>query len=162
LPIRERVRRSSPLMWQDPFTLVIALSKEGTASGELYLDDGVGYSHLSGEFIWRDFSIDKGVLRSTDKARSNARELGETFDLAGYEPEGNAWAVKVGHVRLEKIVILGMKSRPHKGVMSRGVAMDWEWEAGVQCNGRKEGVASRLTVKNPELKIVGDWELVFA
>ena len=36
---KERVRRSSALMRDDPYTLVVALAKDGTAAGQLYIDD---------------------------------------------------------------------------------------------------------------------------
>ncbi|KAH7098279.1 alpha-glucosidase [Auriculariales sp. MPI-PUGE-AT-0066] len=40
LPTRERPRRASPLMKRDPFTLTVALNRDGAAKGALYLDDG--------------------------------------------------------------------------------------------------------------------------
>src|SRR3954453_8534082 len=56
LPTRERPRRSSPLMRHDPFTLRIALDKNGKARGELYLDDGETFAHWDGEIVWREFT----------------------------------------------------------------------------------------------------------
>ncbi|KAJ7840497.1 glycosyl hydrolases family 31-domain-containing protein [Mycena olivaceomarginata] len=56
MPTRERPRRSSPLMKLDPFTLRVALSKAGSARGELHLDDGVTHSHEKGQFVWREFA----------------------------------------------------------------------------------------------------------
>ncbi|KAJ7821563.1 hypothetical protein B0H14DRAFT_2831170 [Mycena olivaceomarginata] len=40
----------------DPFTLRVALSKAGSARGELHLDDGVTHSHEKGQFVWREFA----------------------------------------------------------------------------------------------------------
>ena len=40
IPMKTRYRRSSKLMKSDPYTLVIALDEEGSASGKLYVDDG--------------------------------------------------------------------------------------------------------------------------
>ena len=40
VPTRERPRRSSPLMKNDPFTLRVALGNTCSARGELYVDDG--------------------------------------------------------------------------------------------------------------------------
>ena len=59
MPIRERPRRASTLMKKDPFTLRITLSKSGSARGELYMDDGVSYSHQQGQVIWREFIFNR-------------------------------------------------------------------------------------------------------
>jgi alpha 1,3-glucosidase len=160
LPIRQRVRRSSPLMWQDPFTLIIALSKEGQAKGQLYLDDGIGYGYQSGEYIWRDFTFSENVLRSTNKA-SEQSEANLSSAITPYDAEGNIWAKAIAHVGIERIVILGMKSSP-KSVKVAGEDVEWTWEAGADAKGKKEDTASRLTVKNPRVGVVGGWEMVFA
>jgi alpha 1,3-glucosidase len=44
-PMKWRMRRSSKLMKSDPFTLVIALNNEESASGMLYIDDEVSYDY---------------------------------------------------------------------------------------------------------------------
>ncbi|WWD16176.1 hypothetical protein CI109_100601 [Kwoniella shandongensis] len=158
LPIRARVRRSSPLMWQDPFTLVIALSKQGSASGQLYLDDGVTFAHQKGEYIWKKFSFESGVLRST-----NVHPAGEVVEkgVAPYDPEGNSWAQSIGHVKVEEIVVLGLKSKP-KSVKVRGEEVEWKWTDGVSSSGKKEGGASELKIKNPGVGVVYDWAVEIA
>ncbi|KAJ6539701.1 hypothetical protein B0H19DRAFT_1269984 [Mycena capillaripes] len=49
-PQGHRPRRSSPLMKLDPFTLRVT-SKAGSPHGDLYLDDGISYSHAKGQFV---------------------------------------------------------------------------------------------------------------
>ena len=39
IPRKERGRRASSLMRDDPYTLVVALNTEGKAQGTLYIDD---------------------------------------------------------------------------------------------------------------------------
>lgn len=39
IPRKDRVRRASSLMREDPYTLVVALDAEGKAQGTLYMDD---------------------------------------------------------------------------------------------------------------------------
>lgn len=39
IPRKDRVRRASSLMREDPYTLVVALNTEGKAQGTLYIDD---------------------------------------------------------------------------------------------------------------------------
>ena len=46
-------------MKKDPFTLRVALDKAGNARGELYLDDGVTFSHQQGHIVWREFKSEK-------------------------------------------------------------------------------------------------------
>ena len=160
LPIRQRVRRSSPLMWQDPFTLVVAASKEGSASGQLYLDDGVTFGHEKGEYVWRQFDYStsgkRSILKSSDKAHGGLSEA--TTGVTQYD-ENNVWAMAVAHVRVEKIVILGLKARP-TGVSIEGQSVEWTWEDGVAAASKKEGMPSTLTVKNPGVGVVGGWEVV--
>ncbi|KAI5968021.1 ROT2 [Candida margitis] len=60
VPMKARYRRSTRLMKHDPYTLVVALNKNGGASGELYVDDG---ESLSSEFKVLFFSIDKHGVR---------------------------------------------------------------------------------------------------
>jgi alpha 1,3-glucosidase len=154
LPIRQRVRRSSPLMWQDPFTFIVALSKDATASGQLYLDDGVGYGYEKGEYVWRELSFLNGVLRSTDMSAK------ASIAIAPYQ-EKNGWAQAIGHVKVEQLVVLGLKSEP-KSVTVAGQRVQWSYEAGAASGGKQEGTASRLTIKKPGVGVVSGWEVVIA
>ena len=49
LPKKERARRSSTQMKNDPFTLVVALSADKTAQGSIYLDDGHSFDYVNKE-----------------------------------------------------------------------------------------------------------------
>nr|AQW43007.1 aNeutral alpha-glucosidase AB [Nilaparvata lugens] len=46
IPLKLRVRRSSALMHNDPFTFVVVLKENGTAHGNLYIDDGSTFQFL--------------------------------------------------------------------------------------------------------------------
>jgi len=50
IPMTQRIRRSTALMKRDPITLVIALSKNGSSKGMMYMDDGVTFQYQSGVF----------------------------------------------------------------------------------------------------------------
>jgi alpha 1,3-glucosidase len=92
VPLKSRIRRSSGCMAQDPLTLNIYLSPDGTASGRVYLDDyrtqayQDGKSYLNVELEFRD-----GLL----KASSTQGVL---------PPEISA--------EVEKVEIFGMQSAP--------------------------------------------------
>lgn len=155
LPIRSRARRASTLMWRDPFTLVVALGRQGEAQGELYLDDGESFGYEKGDFVWRGFRAvsEKGetVVSSFDKV--GADNGSALTRLAG-------WASQIADVRVEKLVVLGLEKKP-KGVTVDGeaTALEWEWESGKAASGKTEGTASRLTIKAPGVRVVREWNI---
>lgn len=142
-------------MWQDPFTLIIAVGKDGKARGQMYLDDGVGYAYESGEFVWRVFELNGKVLQS--KSHEEGIKSKET-GIAVYE-QGNAFAEAVSHVKINSVVFLGLSNKP-ASIKSNGVELEFEWEGGKDAKGKKEGKASELRVKNPGVGVVDDWEIV--
>jgi len=162
---RERPRRSSPLMQRDPFTLAIALDNKDTARGELYLDDGEGFTYEQGEFVWRELTAapakGSAALRisSRDFARSNLKEAVGGKELAAYNP-GNAYAQSIRTVRVEKIVVLGLAAPP-KGIrVEGGKPLMFDFNPGVPANGKKEGQASVLVIKDPAVSVAEDWVVV--
>uniref|UniRef100_A0A452SSF9 Neutral alpha-glucosidase AB n=1 Tax=Ursus americanus TaxID=9643 RepID=A0A452SSF9_URSAM len=63
IPRWMRVRRSSDCMKDDPITLFVALSPQGTAQGELFLDDGHTFNYETRhEFLLRRFSFSGNSL----------------------------------------------------------------------------------------------------
>jgi len=164
IPTRERPRRASSLMENDPFTLRVALSKSGSAKGELYMDDGVTYDHQKGDFIWREFTASrKGKtirISSTNLGSAKPSEAVDAVDLVSYNPV-NDYAKAVADVRVEKMVIVGLSYAPTSvKVEGSDVALKWEWTPGVGADGKKEGTASILTVKDPKTLITKDWTIV--
>lgn len=69
IPMKTRYRRSSKLMKSDPYTLVIALDEEGSASGKLYVDDGETFAQGT-EVI---FTVDNNII--------NAKKIGPTASI---------------------------------------------------------------------------------
>lgn len=65
VPKQERLRRSTRAMATDPFTLVVALTKDGSAEGELYLDDGQSFNYRKGAHTLRKFSFADSTLRAS-------------------------------------------------------------------------------------------------
>lgn len=59
VPKQERVRRSSSMMMNDPFTLVIALDDARNANGSLYIDDGHSFDYQDGAFHLKELSFSK-------------------------------------------------------------------------------------------------------
>ena len=158
LPIRTRARKASTLMWRDPFTLIVAVGVDGTASGKLYVDDGDSYDYEEGQFLWREFRLDGSGKRST-LSNHNVAAAGEsTSSLAKFSPSSGPWAEGISSVHVEQIVVLGLKSKP-TAVQANGIDLEWSWIAGSSASASSEGDASKLTIKSPKLKIVDDWSI---
>ena len=152
-------------MKHDPFTLRVALDSSGTARGELYLDDGETYSHEKGDLVWREFdakSDGKGlVITSKDLVHSSLDKAVDGVALATYNPK-NAFANSIQSVKVERISILGLKSKPGFVKTSTGESLEWDWAEGVQAKGSKEGASSVLTIKNPGVHVVSDWSILIS
>ncbi|KAJ9118822.1 hypothetical protein QFC24_006021 [Naganishia onofrii] len=161
LPVRTRARRASTLMWRDPFTLVIALGREGTAEGELYLDDGESFDYQKGEYVWRGFKAVSTTGETTVTSFSKVEE--HSNNISTVSVNDNAWASKIGDVRVEKVVVLGMQKPPSR-VWVDGEPGDlyWDFEYGKASNGKSEGQASKLTIKNPDIRIIREWTIRIA
>ncbi|BEI93691.1 uncharacterized protein CcaverHIS019_0601500 [Cutaneotrichosporon cavernicola] len=143
-PSRERVRRSSALMSNDPFTLTVALGRNQNAEGQLYLDDGETFAWESGAFVHRGLEFKDGKLRSAPKVSYDA---------------GNAYAQSISNVGVERVRVLGLNKEP-KSVTVAGEEVQFEWDKGAPS--AKEPRAAVLTIKNPGVKVVDDWEIVIA
>lgn len=161
IPTRERPRRSSPLMKNDPFTLRVALGSASSARGELYLDDGVTFSHEKGDVVFREFTAGKagkGIrISSTDLAAAHPGDVA----LSTYDKQ-NDFVKSIEKVKVEKIVVLGLGVKPSSVKIEGGEQLEFEFVEGVAADGKKEGVASVLTIKNPGVLITKDWEIVVA
>jgi len=162
VPTRERPRRSSSLMKKDPFTLRIALDASEQASGDLYLDDGDSYKYETGELVWRRFSAAKSG-KSTLKISSDdlvAIYGGQDVVDGAIVPVGgtNAFKDSISNVRVEKLVVYGLKSKPSKVALENGGDVEWEFTAGATAKGG-EGIASVLTIRDPMVKVVEDWSI---
>jgi alpha 1,3-glucosidase len=146
-------------MKHDPFTLRVALAKNSSARGELYLDDGVTFEHKDGALVWREFVAEKSGKGVTLRSHDLASAKPFAADLATYDPR-NAYADSIKNVRVEKIIVLGLASKPSKVALADGTELAWEFAEGVASNSKKEGTASVLTIKDPKVRVAVDWELV--
>jgi alpha 1,3-glucosidase len=146
---RERVRRTSSLMWQDPFTVTIALGRDGAAAGQLYIDDGETFGFQNGEYVHRAFAFTpagkggKGMLASRQFVPHDAK---------------NAYADKVKHVLVERIDVLGATAEP-SSVTVAGKPVEFTYTAPEKGTEAAPGI---ITIKNPGVAVTNDWEVVIA
>ena len=152
-------------MKRDPFTLRVALSKAGTARGELYLDDGESYNHMKGQFVWREFVAEKPSksktllqLSSRDLGAAKPNEAVDGVALRTYDPT-NDYAKSIAEVRVEKIVIVGLSAKPSSVKIKDGQELIWEYVPGVASSEKKEGAASLLVIRDPKVLIIKDWSI---
>ena len=95
IPTKSRVRKSSPLMFYDPYRLTIALDSNGQAEGELYVDDGESFDFVKGAFIHKKLTFDGKVLKATDKFTPPTGDFLNKYD-----------------VPIEQIRITGLSKKP--------------------------------------------------
>lgn len=135
---KERARRSTRAMAKDPVTLVVAPDNAGRAEGDLYMDDGKSYAFRRGEYVHRQFVLDKGVLRNS------------VLEGGGYDPE----------VAVERLVFVGLEGEASSW---QAVAVEAAGTRALQvvagaCNLRAGG-ANCVVVRNPGLRVGQDWQV---
>ncbi|KAF9412292.1 hypothetical protein BGZ94_001083 [Podila epigama] len=139
VPKRERPRRSSKAMENDPFTLVITLDKKGEASGRLYLDDGESFDYEKGDYILREFKVANGVLTSRSLKPASA-------------PETLTFIQQKSGLRIERVVIAGLSSALKKvHVAGREVEVECTHTSGHYV----------CTIKEPRVTVGDDFDLTF-
>lgn len=132
VPKKERIRRCSALTKDDPYTLQVALPKEGKpAEGTLYIDDGATFDYKKGDLLYLKFKFVDNTLMS------------EILEGPG-DFKTKAW--------LERVVIAGYPTRPSdvQLVTSKGTQnLQFTYE-------EKEQL---LRVRKPGVNIAEKWTL---
>jgi alpha 1,3-glucosidase len=144
IPRKDRPRRSSGLMKWDPYTLVIAISKTGSATGELYVDDGETFDYERGAYIHRAFDFSNGVLESKD--------LGSKGKLT------DKYLKTMKNVSVEKVVIVGA---PASWADKTSVKVGKD-EATIEYHAAAGNKAAWAVVKAPKVAIGEDWKIDFS
>jgi mannosyl-oligosaccharide alpha-1,3-glucosidase len=143
IPRKDRPRRNSGLMKWDPYTLVLVLGKEGTATGELYVDDGETFDYQQGAYIHRAFEFKDGVLES--------KNLGTKGKLT------DKYAKTMKNVGVERVLVVGAPK-------------SWEGKKSVRAGGKdvqlgfhgeEGGKAAWAVVRSPKVAIGEDWKIEF-
>lgn len=132
LPRKNRVRRSSALMLNDPVTLVVALDDKFEASGKLYLDDEQTFAHeVDGAFA-------QAVLSITPKSMKSTLPVQKFVSLA--------W--------VERIEIYGFQSAanvPKTMRLRDGQTLEFSYDSALD----------RVVVRKPGMLVTAEWEILF-
>ncbi|OMJ30340.1 Neutral alpha-glucosidase AB, partial [Smittium culicis] len=142
-PTRERHRRSSEAMKNDPYTLNLFASIKGKATGSLYLDDGETYNYKNGGYIYRKFTFQNATLTSVEAERP------KDADNSMYE----RYKESVRHLRFERIHVVGMRNSFSKIIITQNGV---ERESEITCTKKRKG---RCTIRDPGLSVVDDWSI---
>ena len=131
-PKKERIRRSSSLMANDPITLIVALDKNQKAKGHLYIDDGKSFNYKTKEeFVLIEFDF------------SNDKLTGHLVSKPGFECK--SW--------LERVIVMGYDNK--KPVAAK-IVSPTTGEETLKTSLSENKV---LTVRRPGVNICSDWEL---
>ncbi|PWZ53232.1 putative glucan 1,3-alpha-glucosidase [Zea mays] len=142
VPRKDRFRRSSTQMVNDPYTLVIALNSSGAGEGELYVDDGKSYEYQQGAFIHRRFVFADNKLTSFNIGPD---DLGKKFR---------------SDCVIERIIILGLRSGVKKAIIEPG-NQELEIESGpISLRSGSSPVAP--TIRRPNVCIADSWTIRIA
>ena len=151
IPRKDRPRKSSGLMRYDPYTLVIVLNAAGTASGELYIDDGESFAYLQGAFIHRNFTFENSVLTSTPLSESERG--GKTA----------SYLKSMDTVRVERLVVVNAPddwaSKTEALAVEQGAKSGKKAE--ISFTKGSKGKASYAVVRDPGVGIGKDWKIEF-
>lgn len=147
-PRRDIPRRSTAMMRFDDYTLVVSVSKSGTAEGELYADDGDSFDYEQGQYIHRKFSLDSSGIKSIDAEGRDAKAVKKPGE----------WLKAMKEVYVDKIIVVGAPSawdQKEVQVESEGRT----WTAKVQYHAAEKGRAAFATVGRVGARIGEDWSI---
>ncbi|ODV60380.1 glucan 1,3-alpha-glucosidase ROT2 [Ascoidea rubescens DSM 1968] len=135
IPRKMRYRRSSKLMRHDPYTLIIALDKNQTSSGILYVDDFETFNYKNNE----EYLLCK-LKFENNQISSNINNYKNFFD--GIDE----------YLEIEKIIIVGLDDSGDnfKGEISQNNKI---WNASII---REK---NSLVIKNPKVKVNTSWKI---
>ncbi|CAI0428115.1 unnamed protein product [Linum tenue] len=139
IPRKDRYRRSSTQMVNDPYTLVIALNSSQAAEGELYIDDGKSFEFMQGAYIHRRFVFSNGKLTSLDLTPNNKKSKFTSQTV------------------IERIILLGHSPGPKNALIKPG---DGKVEVGLGPLVLERGLGSSssfVTIRKPSLPVDKDW-----
>ena len=122
--------------WCKSYTLFVAVDSEGSATGDLYMDDENTFDYQTGQYALRRFSYKSGVLTGTSPTGASS----------GFEAPN----------RIERILIIGAASPPHKVTAKPGTGQPYELS--FEYDTRRK----TLTIRKPDVAATEDFVITVA
>ncbi|KAJ1911391.1 glucosidase II [Mycoemilia scoparia] len=145
VPTRERQRRSSELMRNDPYTLHIYVDEDGSAKGDLYIDDGETFDFEKGGYIHSSFEFSENKLVSSQNQ--------DPKDVSIDAEVRNKYRESVEHIRIERIIVVGYQKVAAKAFISDSQGADREVDV------EEDPITGSLVVRNPSVSVAHDWTI---
>lgn len=161
VPRKLRLRRSSKLMFFDPYTLVVAIDSVGNAEGMVYLDDEQSLAHeISSLYSVRSLVFADNILTCSDLKHTLHKDktnIGNNFDAIN---------------TIERVVIAGQQRVPSKVVLSSISSGTKVSSSSSNSNTNQDNMIDEvelsfsydenkqvLTIKKPDIRVVNDWKI---
>lgn len=130
VPKKERIRRSSTLMINDPYTFIVCLDRTNRAEGTVYLDDEKSYDYRNAKYDYLRVVFENNKLSSSfiDEGVSYATE---------------AW--------IERIVIAGLERAPKSATLTTATGAPVELDVLKQDNA--------FVVRKPGVNVATTWSI---
>ncbi|KAG8177548.1 hypothetical protein JTE90_015952 [Oedothorax gibbosus] len=135
IPKKNRIRRSSSLTYNDPYTLEICLDKSGThANGTLFIDDFDSFQYREGNYLLLKFTFEKNIITS--------KIIGGPGRF-----QTHAW--------LEKIIVIGLQNPPKsltlstKSIKSNDLIFKYDEKT------------QKLIIRKPGVNMGEEWKIHF-
>ena len=151
IPSKTRIRKSSPLMFWDPFKLTIALDNAEKANGELYVDDGETFDFVKlNGYIHKRFTFEV-------TSDSNDNKIAKLIATDALEKTEDSVFGKNYDVIIEQLKITGLKNRPKSIFIPKAnnqseekeLTFDYDSESGT------------VTVHRTQLPVRDNFEILF-
>lgn len=135
-----RLRRSTHMMTNDPYTLYFALDANLKAKGSLYMDDEVTFNHQTkAEYALATFTADFGNTNKAAKIQ-NMVEVG-----AGWE--GRVDSLSHGYM-IERMIVMGLPRAP-SSIEVGGTSLGFTYDTD----------AKVLVIRKPDVTAIKNWDM---
>ncbi|KAK2608392.1 glucosidase II [Conoideocrella luteorostrata] len=149
-PRRDIPRRSAAAMRFDDYTLVVTVSKGGSAEGELYADDGDTFDNENGQYVYRKFQLADNILKSTDAEGRDPKSI-----------KAGTWLNAMRDVYVDRVVVVGAPATLNQ----QEVLIESEgrtWAVKVEYHAAEKGRTAFAVLGRVGAKIGEDWTINFA
>nr|CAD7194435.1 unnamed protein product [Timema douglasi] len=134
IPKKERIRRSSVLSFDDPYTLIVALDKNNSAAGTLYIDDGESFEYRSGKYLYLSLQFDGKTLSSSfiDHTQYPTKSWLERVIIVGWQTPISQAQVTSKSVGMMTVETVYKKATQTLVIRKPTVSMTEEWTIKLQ------------------------------